>query len=240
MPDSRHAREPLVIAVAQPECISHDLSANAEIHARAVRSAAARLVIFPELSLTGYELDAAPITPDDWRLHPIIEACRATGSVALAGAPTRDSEGRDHIGMLAIGGQGVRIVYRKMWLGGPEPERFSPGGQPAAIEIDGWRLGLAICKDTGVPQHAAGTAAQGMDAYVAGVCETAGAEAGLDARARRIAADHGVWVAFASFAGSTGGGFDPAAGHSAVWGRDGVKVVEAGGDPGQLVVAALA
>lgn len=215
------------------------MGANAEIHAQVVRSAGARVVVFPELSLTGYELDAAAITPDDPRLHPIVGACRATGSVALVGAPTRGSDGSDHIGMLAIGAEGVRAVYRKMWLGGPEPERFSPGDQPGAVEIDGWRLGLAICKDTGVPQHAAETAARGIDAYVAGVCESAGAAPDLEARARRIASHHGVWVAFASFAGATGGGFDPAAGHSAVWAPDGIKVVEAGADAGQLVTAAL-
>jgi predicted amidohydrolase len=27
------------------------------------------------------------------------------------------------------------------------------------VDVDGWRLGLAICKDVGVPQHQADTAA---------------------------------------------------------------------------------
>jgi len=59
---------------------------------------------------------------------------------------------------LAIDATGVRVAYRKMWLGDEEAGRFTPGPEAAVLTVDGWRLGLAICKDTGVPQHAADTA----------------------------------------------------------------------------------
>jgi predicted amidohydrolase len=174
-----------------------------------------RVVVFPELSLTGYELDAPALALDDSRLTPIIEACAATGSVALAGAPVHSESGREHIAMLAVDGAGVAVAYAKMWLGGAEPGRFSPGDRPAVLDIDSWRLGLAICRDTGIPAHAAETAALGIDAYVAGVLESAEDAAVPEERARRVATDHHVWVAVASFAGSTGGGYDRAAGGSA-------------------------
>jgi hypothetical protein len=61
-------REPLVIAVAQPLCVPYDAAVNAVTHAATVRSAGARVVVFPELSLTGYELDAPAITAEDPRL----------------------------------------------------------------------------------------------------------------------------------------------------------------------------
>lgn len=60
------------IAVAQPRCIALDVTANAVAHAQAVRAAEARVVVFPEMSLTGYELDAEPVVPDDERLAPIV------------------------------------------------------------------------------------------------------------------------------------------------------------------------
>jgi predicted amidohydrolase len=141
--------------------------------------------------------------------------------------------------MLAIDGRVARVAYRKMWLGGAEPGRFSPGSEPAVVEVDGWRLGLAICKDTGVPQHASDAAALGIDAYVAGVLESADDAAVLDERARRVAADHGVWVVLASFAGSTGGGFAEAAGRSGIWRADGVVVARAGPEPGAVARATL-
>jgi predicted amidohydrolase len=232
-------REPLRIAVAQPLCVSYDVTANAATHARTVRSANARVVVFPEMSLTGYELDAPAITAEDPRLAPIVSACAETGSLALVGAPVRGEAGRSHIGMLAVEGSGATVAYRKMWLGTAEAERFTPGGEPSVLDVDGWRLGLAVCKDTGIPQHAADTAALGVDVYVAGVLEHE-EDAGVQPeRARRVTGDHRVWVAVASFAGSTGGGFDRAAGRSAVWAPDGTVIAQAGPEIGALAHATL-
>lgn len=221
--------------MAQPLSISHDVESNAAEHARLVRAAGARVVVFPELSLTGYELDAEPIAPGDPRLRPIVAACVETGALALAGAPVPGP----HIGLFAIDGAGVSVAYRKMNLGGPEPGYFRPGEAPAVVEVDGFRLGLAICKDTGVPAHAADTAALGIDAYVAGTAKLMTEGDVQDERAHRIATEHGVWVAVASFAGSTGGGFDPAAGRSSIRAADGTVLARAGTGPGEFVRAAI-
>ena len=99
------ARVPLTIAVAQPLCTRCDVAANAAVHAAMIRSARARVVVFPELSLTGYELDAPAIGSDDPRLTPIVKACAETGSVALVGAPVHGGAGSIHIGMLAVDGR---------------------------------------------------------------------------------------------------------------------------------------
>ncbi|MEV4642016.1 carbon-nitrogen hydrolase family protein [Actinoplanes sp. NPDC049548] len=226
------ARQALSIAVAQPSCVAHGVAANAAAHAQAVRAADARVVVFPEMSLTGYELDAAPIAPDDARLAPIIAACADTGTLALVGAPVPGPG----IGVLAVDARGARVVYAKTYLHGDEADHFVPG-EPAVIEVDGWRLGLAVCRDTGVPDHAARTAALGMDGYVAGVVH-ADHEAGLHGdRARRVAADHGVWVATAAFAGPTGGGFDRTSGRSGIWSAAGKLLAEASAAPDDLARA---
>jgi predicted amidohydrolase len=232
-------RKGLIMAVAQPRCVSFDVAANALIHAAVIRTASARVVVFPELSLTGYELDADTIDPDDPRLAPIAAACAEAGSLALVGAPVAGEAGRPHIAVLAVDGSGPSVAYRKTWLGGAEPARFAPGDGPAVLEVDGWRLGVAICKDTGVPQHASDTASLGIDAYVAGTCESAEDVARQDERARRIATDHDVWVAFASFAGPTGGGYTDTAGRSGIWSADGAVVVQAGDLAGEVVRTTL-
>jgi predicted amidohydrolase len=232
-------REPLSLTVAQPLCVPYDVGVNAVTHAATVRAAGTRVVLFPELSLTGYELDAPAITAEDPRLVPIIVACAETGSFALVGAPVHGEAGRSHIAILAVSGSGATVAYHKIWLGTAESERFSPGSQPAVLEIDGWRLGLAICKDTGIRQHASDTAALGIDAYVAGVLESAEDATLQEERARRVATDHQVWVAVASFAGSTGGGYAQAAGRSAIWGPDGLLVTQAGPETGAIARATL-
>ena len=109
----------------------------------------------------------------------------------------------------------------------------------AVLDVNGWRLGLAICKDTGVPGHASSTAALGIDAYVAGPVKSAEDAALQDERARRIATGHQVWVAVASFAGSTGGGYAHAAGRSGIWTPGGVAIARAGPGTGALAHATL-
>ena len=229
--------EPLVLAVAQPLCQAYDVDANALAHAATIRSAAARVVVFPELSLTGYELDAPAITVNDARLAPIIEACAETGTVALVGAPLQGEAGRSHIATLAIDGTGATVAYRKVWLDTTE-SRFSPG-EPAVLVVDGWRLGLAICKDTGIAQHACDTAALGIDVYLAGTLMLPEEAAIQDARGRRIATDHQIHVAFASFAGSTGGDYGRSAGRSTIGAPTADVLAKAGPDPGDVARAIL-
>lgn len=224
--------------MAQPGCVPYDVAANARAHAAAVRAAGARVVIFPELSLTGYELDAPPVAVTDPRLAPLVAACAETGSLALAGAPAEDgTTGTAHIATLAVDADGVTVAYRKMFPGGAEPARFVPGERPAVLDVAGHRLGLGICRDLGVPEHAARTAALGIDVYAAGVLEHAEDAAVTDERARHVAAAHGVWVAVASFAGTTGGGYRTAAGRSGVWAPGGALVARAGPETGAVVTA---
>jgi predicted amidohydrolase len=232
-------RAPLVLAVAQPACAPYDVAANAATHAATVRAAGARVVMFPELSLTGYALDAPTLAVDDPRLRPLVSACAEAGCLALVGAPVAGRAGRSHIAMLAVDGSGATVAYRKLWPGDEEVRRFSPGDAPAVLEVDGWRLGLAICRDTGVTRHVSETAALGMDAYVAGTVMSPEETMVQDERARRNATGHGVWVAVASFAGATGGGYARTAGCSGIWSPAGEVVAQAGPEAGAVVRATL-
>ncbi|MEO6653076.1 MAG: carbon-nitrogen hydrolase family protein [Ilumatobacteraceae bacterium] len=229
----------LRLAVAQPISALGEIEFNVNEHSSAVRGAEARLVLFPELSLTGYAMGAEPIQWTDNRLAPLVDACAETGSVALAGAPSIDRIGARRISTFRIDELGVSVVYTKVHLGGAEPEHFQPGAGPAVLEIDGWRLGLAICKDNGQPEHAAETAKLGIDAYIAGVCESELDRDVQPRRAVRVVDDHRVWVAYASFAGPTGGGFDDTAGRSAVRGPDGVVRLHLGRRAGLCATTTL-
>jgi predicted amidohydrolase len=225
----------LRLAVAQPPCTAGDVSANVVAHAVLVRAAAARVVVFPELSLTGYELDVPLLEPDDPRLGPLVDACAITGTTALVGAPVAGP----HIGMLAVDSTGARVAYRKVHPGTEEARRFRPGPCPAVLEVAGWRLGLAICRDTGISAHAESTAALGIDVYVAGLVDHLEDDAIQEKRALRVAAEQGVWVAFASFAGATGSGYDVTAGRSGIWSAAGTLIDRADRKPGGLAKATL-
>jgi predicted amidohydrolase len=232
-------RSPLTIAASQPRCTPNDVRANALEHAQAIREAQARIVVFPELSLTGYELDAEAVSPDDEALMPIIAACTETDAVALVGAPVAGTGRHVHIGMVRVSSAGAAVASHKSFLYGDELARFSPGGGPAVLELDGWRIGLGICKDTGVERHVADVAALNVDVYAAGVVHRREALDEQESRAVRIARACNAYVAFASFAGAAGGGFDRTAGVSSIWAADGTPISRAGVEPGDLARASL-
>lgn len=223
------------IAVAQPPVTAYDIAANAATHAGIVLTAGARLVVFPELSLTGYNLDAAALTCDDRRLAPIVAACAAADAYALAGAPLADTDGREYIAMLLIDGTGVTAAYRKIHLHPPEDQRFTAGDRHAVLDLDGRRLGLAICRDASLPEHAAATVAAGAEIYVAATLNSA--EDPRDERMAARATANGVHVALACGAGMDGPLLT--AGGSGFWGPDGTVIAQAGATPGETVVSDL-
>ena len=232
-------RKPLRVAAVQPACTPSDTERNAIVHAELVRAAQARVVVFPELSLTGYDLDADVVDPDDDALAPITAACATTDSIALVGAPVADEDGGEFIAMLRVDAAGVTVAYRKSWLGGAEPERFRCGDGPTVLTVDGWRLGLGICKDTGAARHIAGTAALGVDAYLAGLVHHHDELPEQEARGVVIARTCRAFVVFAGFAGPTGGGFTATAGSSTIWSPDGLPIARTGPEIGGIARATL-
>ena len=231
-------RPTLSVAVAQL-VVAATVEANVAHHAAVVRAADARVVVFPELSLTGYELAADPVEVDDARFWPLVSACAEAGAMALVGAPVM-ADGARCIATLRVDAHGVSVVYRKLRPGREELAAcFEPGPASAVVEVDGWRLGLGICKDVKTPEQVAATLALGVDAYLAGVVHVPDELDLQDALGAAIARDGDVYVAFASCAGATGGEYDQTAGHSAIWGSGGARLAIAGGGPGDLARAVL-
>ncbi len=211
---------------------------NALEHAHAIHSARARIVVFPELSLTGYELDAAAVDADDAALAVISAACEEHGSVAFVGAPIEE-DGRRYIAALRVDADGVTVAYRKSHLGGDELLDHTAGDGPTVLTVDGWRLGMGICKDTGVAAHTEATSALDIDVYIAALVHLPEELDEQDARGLRIAAACDAYVAFASFAGPTGGGYDATAGQSTIWSPSGEVLARATPAVGELALAVL-
>ena len=218
-----------VLAVAQTTSVRGDVEGNVEAHARFAKAAArhdARLIVFPELSLTGYEPDIAAthaLTSEDPRLKPLIKIARKHAITIVAGAPYRSQKGL-HIAALIIQPEGVR-VYTKHHLHSGEEKHFVPGTSEPQIEIEGERVSFAVCADTTHPEHAEAAVRAGATVYAAGVFITPTGIEADSAQLRGYAHNHQIIVLMANYA-SPSGGF-PTAGRSAVWNNQGEKVVEA-------------
>ena len=218
-------RNPLAIGVAQP-------TADAESHASLIRRAGARVVVFPELSFTGYHYDAQPVP--EAAFAPLADACRDTGAIALVGAPL---DGR-YIAMLRVDADGVSVAYRKLFIAEGELPHFIPGDSPVALEVDGWRIGLGICFDTCNAEHWEMTCGLGIDVYAAGVFDVPDELWTQDERIAQFRPP-GVAVAFASYADTAGEGYPDGAGHSRIIDKDGVVVAQAGANVNEVVTATL-
>ncbi|MCP3020430.1 carbon-nitrogen hydrolase family protein [Cupriavidus basilensis] len=232
-----------VVAAAQSISVAGDIPQNVDGHLSFLREAAARrarLVVFPELSLTGYESTIAnevAIHNDDARLAPLRHECTRSGLTAVVGAPLRFDDGV-RIGALTLTPDGKVTSYTKQYLHPGEDATFAPGSGGPPIFIDGETVALAVCADTGHPEHAAQASTMGAILYAAGVLFTANGYAADTALLRRYASQHGFAVLMANHGADTGGW--SSIGKSAFWDEDGRCVVAADGPGAALVIASRA
>lgn len=139
------------IAAAQVRSVRGDLDGNIATHAAAMTAAAKHgvsVLVFPELSLSGYEPDLAEelaITALDRRLAPLLDLAREHQIEAVVGAPLRNGEAKPALGAIWITASGPTRIYRKMHLGAGERDYFTPGDTPLAVAIAGHTVGIAIC-----------------------------------------------------------------------------------------------
>ncbi len=149
--------KPLRIALAQlaPRLglLEENLARHREL-LRQARSGGAGLVVFPELGLTGYQLQdlAAEVAmhADDARLLAL--AAETTGMSAVVSFVEESSDHRLFISAALMEDGAVRFIHRKLFLPtyGLFDERrfFAAGDRLRAFDSRlGVRLGLAVCED---------------------------------------------------------------------------------------------
>ncbi|HSQ58884.1 MAG TPA: carbon-nitrogen hydrolase family protein [Acidobacteriota bacterium] len=226
------------IAAAQTIPVRGDVAANLEEHLRLVRAAAAEaephVLVFPELSLTGYELDLAEalaFSEEDPRLAPLAEAAVAHRMILVAGAPVR-IETRLHIGAFVLTPDGSVALYTKRRLGAfpasaspdglvppAEAAVFQPGARDPLVRFGENRAAVAVCADTGDAAHPRTAAERGAATYLASMFLI---PSDLEKKVpvlRSYAARHGMAVVMANYGGPSGG--LPSGGGSAIWSERG-------------------
>jgi predicted amidohydrolase len=164
------------IALAQIAPPLGDPAKSLELHLAAARKAlraGARLVVFPELSLTGYRLQdlvpevACPIDPKGF-LAPLFALSRR---ISIAFGLVEESEGhRYYNSAVFLEGGRVRHVHRKVYLPTygmfEEGRYFSAGDSFSAFRTRLGRIGLLVCEDLWHPASALLLAQDGADYIV--------------------------------------------------------------------------
>lgn len=229
-----------LLAAAQITSIPGDLGANIVAHASAIVAAARHgvsLLVFPELSLMGYEphlAGACALGEADPRLDPLRALVQSHRIEAVLGAALTSGSDRPFLGAIVLSPDGSTRTYRKMHLGGQEPHHFTPGDAPLMLRHQGHGIGLAICADASQPAHPQNYADAGADVYAAGVFLNQEWHATDMPRLRSYAVRHRLLVLMANHGASVG--TYTSVGGSAAWDPEGRVVAEVKGQEDALVI----
>lgn len=163
---------PLRTALLQSSGRPGHVDENIEVLDEAARRAAdsgARLLVCPELFLTGYAIGAdvprLAEPADGPSARAVAKIAARHGLAVLYGYPERAGEQIFNAAQL-IGPDGAALAnYRKTHLFGCfEQEWFTPGEQTVVqAELDGVRVGIMICYDVEFPENVRSHALAGTD-----------------------------------------------------------------------------
>lgn len=229
----------LTLAVAQSIAQPGNLAQSIQDHLRLAQRAAeqgAQLVIFPELSLTGYDRGLTPddaLTPADPRLQPLQALADKHDMLIIAGAPILSSAGL-HIGALNFLPGGVK-TYLKQYLHEGEEIAFTAGDGGNALRIGAQTICMAICAEITHVQHAQAAADCGAAIYAASCFITPTGYAHDAGLLQGYARQHRMAVLLANYGAATGGW--STAGRSAIWSDKGTLLACAP-DAGEAVMVA--
>ena len=151
------ADQDFTLALAQIDSKVGDVRSNIDLHCHTVdeaRRKGARLVVFPELSVTGYtvrdlawELAIDPRSPTP--LEPLLRQSR--DMTILVGCVEDGSDHGLYNSVFVLEEGQIRFVHRKVYLPTygmfEEGRYFSPGRTLAAFTSKVGRLGVLVCED---------------------------------------------------------------------------------------------
>lgn len=206
------------------QSIAGAIAANTEQHLHLIRLAVtqqADMIVFPELSLSGYEptlANSLATTPDDRSFSVFREMSAAHHITIGVGAPLQQAEGIT-IGFLLFGPNAQTIVYEKQYLHADEVPFFVPGKNNNGLIGKEPRIALAICYELSVPAHAETALQNGAQIYLASVAKTADGVAKTAERLRGLAREHAITTLLVNGIGPCDGVV--CAGQSAVWNNKG-------------------
>ncbi|GAB4024027.1 carbon-nitrogen hydrolase family protein [Spirosoma koreense] len=215
------------IGVAQTRPVKGDIQQNIGKHKKLIELAVAEgadVLIFPELSLTGYEPRLASqlaTTLADSRFDPFQQLADAHALTIGVGMPIR-SDGGILIGMLIFQPNQPRQLYAKQHLHADEYPFFVQGQEPVFLTTETHKLALAICYELSVPEHAEKAHTSRADIYIASVAKSATGVEKAAERLSAIASEYSMTVLMANSVGYCDN-FD-SAGKSAIWNANGVRV----------------
>lgn len=166
------------LCAVQLAALRGDLAGNLRRHLYCIEQAGragAQLVVFPELSLSGYEpalAQALAQTADSVWLEPVQMLCDQLGVSVALGLPLQAASGVQ-IGMPILRPAKPALVYAKQRLHADEMDFFTAGDNQLVFTAGELRVAPAICYESMFLEHAMQARKDGAEVYLVSVAKSA-------------------------------------------------------------------
>ena len=227
------------IVVAQIKSIKGNIEKNLENHLMWIKQAIqnkADMVVFPELSLTGYEPDLAEslaTNQDDTRLDEVQSLSDKNIITIGVGLPTRKDKDV-FVSMIIFQPHKERLTYSKQYLYPPEKSIFTAGKNPLILNFETEVVSPAICYEASVKAHCEYACQNNATIYLASVLSSI---KGIDSELKKlsdIARTKKMVTFMANYVGKSGG--YECAGKSSVWNEKGELIGQLGNKEEGLII----
>ena len=215
------------ICIAQTNPQKGNIEKNIEQQKKLIEVAIqkkADIIVFPELSLTGYEPELAKdlaTTQNDKRLDIFQEISDINELVIGVGLPTKENNNL-FISMIIFQPKKERITYSKQYLYPTEIGYFTPAQKQIYLNIGNSTIAPAICYELSNPEHSKKAFENKADIYIASVLNSV---SGVDDDIKKLSAiadKYKMTVFMANYTGKSGG--YQCAGKSSIWNNKGVLI----------------
>ena len=219
-------KKSITISLAQTPVVKADIPKNVAQHITFIQESAtlgADVVVFPELSLTGYELELAQqlmLSPHSECFQQLSRAAVEHNIIVIAGCPLENANStKPTIAAVICFPDGDVDFYSKQYLHDGEGEYCVAGDKNYLFNFNGHEIALAICADFANPAHSDKAATLDADIYlVSALISEKGYPVDAEILAG-IANKHQIPVLLANHISQTGGW--QTCGNNTVWNAQG-------------------
>lgn len=215
------------ICVAQTRPIKGDIQSNIDNHKKIIKLAIsnrADIVIFPELSITGYEPELAEelaTNQDDSRFDDFQKIADTNHINIGIGVPIKSNTGIC-IGMVIFQPKKARQTYSKKYIHPDEEAFFVRGENSIGLIGDKNNVAIAICYELSVTEHSDNAFKSGAEIYIASVAKSANGVEKAFEQLSEIASKYSMTVLMSNCLGQCDN-FE-GAGKTAVWNNKGLLI----------------
>jgi predicted amidohydrolase len=220
----------MILASAQTKPKRGDINKNLVDHYRLIKVAAmngANLIVFPEMSITGYERENAfslAFSPSDSRLDELIKLAEDYNITIIAGAPIKINSDL-FIGEFIIQPEKSLMIYTKQFLHPGEEEYYkSSFDHNPIIKMNNKNISLAICADIDNPLHPENASKVDSSVYISSIFFSPDGIPSAHNLLSNYAKKYSMSVLMSNYSGDSWG--QPSGGRSAFWDKNGRLIAE--------------